>query len=125
MAKRVTTDTLAFIQDHVLNVTDLVRTKKLSQILDSYADTKSTEIYIVQNDKRRNAKAVIVDLEYFEELLRYKEAVDQVMDEEMIRVAAERKGEVADIPLEQVVGDDFNFDEIKAEMDKIELDDEE
>ncbi|ADG07441.1 hypothetical protein [Kyrpidia tusciae] len=125
MGKRVTTDTLAFIQDHVLNVTDLVRTKKLSQILDSYADTKSTEIFIVQNEKRRNAKAVIVDLEYFEELLRYKEAVEQVMDEEMVRVAAERKDDVADIPLEQVIGDDFSFDEIKAEMDKIELDDEE
>jgi len=125
MGKRVTTDTLEFVQAHVLNVTDLVRTKKLSQILDSYADTKNTEIYIVQNDKRRNAKAVIVDLEYFEELLRYKETVEQVMDEEMVRVAVERKDDVADIPLEQVIGDDFIFDEINAEMDKIELDDEE
>ncbi|CAB3394126.1 hypothetical protein [Kyrpidia spormannii] len=66
-----------------------------------------------------------MDPEYFEELLRYKEAVEQVMDEEMVRVVAERKDDVADIPLEQVIGDDFSFDEIKAEMDKIELDDEE
>lgn len=41
------------------------------------------------------------------------------------RQAPERKNNVAHIPLEQVIGDDFIFDEIMAEMDKLELDDEE
>ncbi|ATY85313.1 hypothetical protein CVV65_10585 [Kyrpidia spormannii] len=70
-------------------------------------------------------KEVIMDPEYFEELLRYKEVVEQVMDEEMVRLAAERKDDAADIPLDRVIGDNFGFDEIKAEMDRIGVDDEE
>ncbi|HHY67450.1 MAG TPA: hypothetical protein GX517_09695 [Alicyclobacillus sp.] len=66
-----------------------------------------------------------MDPEYFEELLRYKEVVEQVMDEEMVRLAAERKDDAADIPLDRVIGDKFGFDEIKAEMDRIGVDDEE
>ncbi|GGJ00283.1 hypothetical protein GCM10010885_06900 [Alicyclobacillus cellulosilyticus] len=53
--------------------------------------------------------------------LRYKEAIEQVIDEEMIRLAAERQDDVADIPLAQVIGEKFSFEEIQAEMEKSQL----
>lgn len=125
MTKRVTTDTLNFVQNHVLNVTDLVRTKKLSEILDQYADTKSTEVFIVQNDKKRNAKGVILDLEYFTELLHYKEAVEEAIDDYMIQVATERKGDLANLTLDEILAESsITKEELDAAMNEVELDDE-
>ena len=125
MTKNVTSDTLEFIQDNVLNVTELVRTKKLTQILDQFADVKSTDIYVVQNDKKRNARGVIVDFEYFQELLRYKEAVDAAIDEHMEQVALSRINNPVDVPLEEVLkSEDISFEEIRYRMNEIELDEE-
>ncbi|OFW74938.1 MAG: hypothetical protein A2201_02905 [Alicyclobacillus sp. RIFOXYA1_FULL_53_8] len=125
MTKRVTTDTLNFVQNHVLNVTDLVRTKKLSEILDQYADTKSTEVFIVQNDKKRNAKGVILDLEYFTELLHYKEAVEEAIDDYMIQVVTERKDDLANLTLDEILAESsITKEELDAAMNEVELDDE-
>ena len=125
MAKNVTSGTLEFIQDNVLNVTELVRTKKLTQILDQFADVKSMDVYVVQNDKKRNARGVIVDFEYFQELLSYKEAVDAAIDEQIEQVALSRINEPANTTLEDLLKDeDITFEEIKARMNEIELDEE-
>lgn len=48
---------------------------------------------------------MIADLEFFEELLSYKEAVDEAMDQMMYQVALERKDDPAEIPLAQVVSE--------------------
>lgn len=50
---------------------------------------------------------MIADLEFFEELLSYKEAVDDAIDQTMYQVALERKDEQADISL-ATVGDTVN-----------------
>lgn len=100
--KNVTTDILKFLSEQVLTVTQLKRTKKLSEILDSYGKEKSTDVYVVQNTKKPG-KAVIVDLNFFQELLAYKEAIDWSIDQVIEEVALERKDTTANIPLSQVV----------------------
>ena len=126
MPKRITSHTLEFVQNHVLNVTDLVRTKKLSQILDSYADTVSTDIYVIQNDKKRNARGVIVDFEYFQDLLRYREAVELAIDEQVERLALERRNEQASVSLEELLrNEDISIDDIRKEMLGLDVESEE
>ncbi len=103
-------DTIQFVKESMLTVSDLTRTKKLTEILNSYADRSSRAVYIVQNSKNRQARAAIADLDYFQELLRYKEAVDAATDEIMHEIILERMDDVADIELEKVIAD-FNLDE--------------
>ncbi len=103
-------DTLQFVKESVLSVSELTRSKKLAEILNSYAESYSRDIYIIQNSKNKQARAAIADLDYFQELLRYKEAVDAATDELMYEIALERKNSAADIKLDQVVKD-FNLDE--------------
>ena len=105
----INSDTIRFIQENVLNVADLARTTKLTEILDRYADRKSTEAYVIQNGRTRNAKGVLIDLEYFEELLLYKEAIEEAMDQIVYKVALDRKDASADISLEQAI-QELDFD---------------
>ena len=120
MTKHITSDTLQFVQEHVLNVTELVRTKKLSQILDSYADAVSADVYVIQNDKKRNARGVIVDFEYFQELLRYKEAIEDAADEQMERLAMQRLNEPASVSLDELLEDeDISLEDVRKEMDRL------
>ena len=108
-------DHLKFLKERVLNIQDITRSKKLTQILDSYAERVSDEVFVIQNDRKKDARAVIADLEYFEELLMYREAVEQAIDDGMDEVARERKDTIADIPLGQVVaGLDLDVDRIVA-----------
>ena len=96
-------DVLKFVKDHVLNISDLTRTSKLAEILELYADKTSDELFVVQNTRNKNGRAVIADLEFFEELLMYKEAVDTAIDQIMDQIALERKDDQADIPLADVI----------------------
>lgn len=99
-----TSQVLSFLQDQVLTVTDVTRTKKLTEILDIYAEEEpSEEIFVVQNTRNKNAQAVIADLDYFQELLEIREKVEEASDELMYQVALERKNEKADIDLAQVI----------------------
>ncbi len=121
--KRVTTDILSFLNDHVLTVTQLTRSKKLTEILDSYAKEKSTDVYVIQNTKKPG-KAVIADLEYFQELLAYKEAVDWALDQLVEEMALERKDTVADIPLARVIQDhNLDVDRIMKLVNEVEEED--
>ena len=96
-------DVLKFVKDNVLNISDLTRTSKLAEILERYANKTSDEVFVVQNTRNKNGRAVIADLEFFEELLSYKEAVDDAIDQIMYQVALERKDDQADIPLAKVI----------------------
>ncbi len=103
-------DTIQFVKESVLSVSDLTRTKKLTKILNSYAESHSRDIYIVQNSKNKQARAAIADLDYLQELLRYKEAVDAATDEIMYEIALERKNDSTELGLEQVI-ERFNLEE--------------
>ena len=98
-------DVLKFVKDNVLNISDLTRTSKLAEILELYADKMSDELFVVQNTRNKNGRAVIADLKFFEELLRYKEAVDDAIDQIMYQIALERKDEQAEISLAQVISE--------------------
>jgi hypothetical protein len=119
--KTIKSDMIKFLKDQVLTVTDLTRTSKLTDILDSYADKVSPEVFVVQNTKKKNSKAVISDLEYFQELLIYKELVDEAIDDVMYQMALERKGDVANISLAKIIDDhDLDIDEVLALSEVIE-----
>lgn len=101
----IRSDVLKFVKDNVLNISDLTRTSKLAEILELYADKTSDELFVVQNTRNKNGRAVIANLEFFEELLSYKEAVEDAIDQTMYQIALERKDEPADISLAQVIAE--------------------
>ncbi|OUM91104.1 MAG: hypothetical protein BAA00_16600 [Parageobacillus thermoglucosidasius] len=102
-----------FLRKNVMNVTDLVRGNKLSEILDYFSRGQSEEVFVVQNGKKKNAMAVIVDLEYFEQLLRIKEIIDESLDQVVLEEAYERANKPADLSLADVFEEDeINVDEI-------------
>lgn len=92
-------DTIQFVKESVLTISDLTRTKKLTEILNSYAESHNRDVYIVQNSKNKNARAAVVDLDYFQELLQYKEAVDAAVDE----IAQQRMNDPANISLDEII----------------------
>lgn len=121
--KKVTRSTLNFLKDNVLGVTDLTRTNKLSEILNSFAGTESQEVFIIQNYKNKDATGVLIDLEHMDRLLAIEEMYERMVDDYMYHVALERKDEVADIPFESVItGEDLDVDEILNLVDELELD---
>lgn len=125
MSKNISTDTIDFLKKNVLSVTELTRTNKLSEILNSYAVKESSEVYIVQNNKNKNAKAVIVNLEQYERLLKIDEIIEQAIDESVFNMALERKDDKADIPLTEAIDDeDFDLDYVMKNLDEFELDEE-
>ena len=101
----IRSDVLKFVKDNVLNISDLTRTSKLAEILELYADKTSDELFVVQNTRNKNGRAVIANLEFFDELLSYKEAVEDAIDQTMYQIALQRKDEPADISLAQVIAE--------------------
>ena len=105
----IRSDVLRFVKENILSVSDLTRTKRLGDILKSYSGEVTDTIYVIQNSHQKDGQAVIADLEYFRELLVYKEMVDQAIDHIMYAVALERKDDVTDIPLATVI-EQFGLD---------------
>lgn len=119
----ITSTTLNFVKENVLNITELTRTNKLSEILNKYAGEETSEVFIIQNNKNRNAVGVLVDLEHYQRLLRIEEAVEQSIDETMYQIAVERINEKADIPLTDVIGnEDFELNSLLKSLPDVELD---
>lgn len=121
--KRVESNTFSFIKENILTITDLTRTNKLSEILNQYAGKETSEVYVIQNVKNRDAVGVLVDMEHYQRLLRLQEIIEETTDAYMYQVALERKQDKAVIPLSEVVNnDDFDLNELKNSLEDIELD---
>jgi hypothetical protein len=121
--KRVNSSIFSFIKDNVLSITDITRSNKLSEILNQYAGKETSEVYVIQNNKNRDAVGVLVDLEHYERLLKLQEAIDQATDEYMYQIALSRKDDKATVSLLDVVEDaDFNLDELTSSLSDVELD---
>ncbi len=119
----ISSSTISFLKGNVLNITDITRSNKLSEILNMYAGKETNEVFVIQNNKNRNAAGVLLDLEYYERLLKIEETIDQAIDDYMHRVAISRKDEKACLSLDKVIdGDDFDMDELLAALPDIELD---
>jgi hypothetical protein len=88
--RQITSSMINFFKQNVLSVTDLTRSNKLSEILDSYANKKSEEIFLVQNARNRDALGAIIDVDLLQELLTLREAVSQAADRIVEQMAIER-----------------------------------
>lgn len=120
----VSSETLNFLKDNVLSVTDLTRKNKLTEILNQYAVKESSEVYVIQNHKKKDAHAVLVDLDYFQRLLKYEEIVEEALDEEVLKTAMERKDDKADLSLDDVISeDDFDYEILMNKLDKEDAED--
>lgn len=119
--------TLNFLRKNVLNVSDVARTKKLTEILNSFAGTKSEEIFVVQNSKSKDAQGALIDIDYLLELLRYKAMFDDTLEdtanEMLIQTVQERQGSVATKTLGEVA-EQFNisWEEITEAKGRVEID---
>ncbi len=123
--KIATSQTLNFLKDNVLTVTDLTRSNRLSEILNKYAGEETSEIYVIQNAKNRDATAVLVDLEHYVRLLKIQEVFEKTLDEHMYQIALQRKDEKAVLSLSEVIdANDFELDKLIDSITNLELDDE-
>jgi hypothetical protein len=114
----VSTETLNFLKDNVLSVTDLTRKNKLAEILNQYAVKESSDVYVIQNHKKKDAQAVLLDLDYFQKLLKYEEIVEEALDDDVLKTAMERKNDKADLSLDDVISeDDFDYETIMKKLE--------
>ncbi|NPV90863.1 MAG: hypothetical protein HPY50_08830 [Firmicutes bacterium] len=121
---KITTSAMRFLKKNVIGVTDLTRNKKLNQILDSYAEGSSSDVYIIQNHKKKNAMAVLTDFDFFEELLSYKEIVEEAIELQMYKTAVDRQRDIADIPLSVVLADEeISYTDILKRVSEVETED--
>ncbi|WAA12819.1 hypothetical protein [Fervidibacillus halotolerans] len=113
------TNTLDFLKKNVFNVTEISRTKKLSEILDRFSNGVSDEIFVIQNAKKKDALAVIIDLDYFKQLLQIKEVVESALDRIVMEDAQARKDKPANQTLSDVFDEeDINVDELMKLLKK-------
>ncbi|MFC4779318.1 hypothetical protein ACFO9Q_21195 [Paenibacillus sp. GCM10023252] len=122
----ITSSMIKFFQNNVLSVTDLTRSNKLSEILESFSNRKSEDIYLVQNTRNRSAMGAIIDVELLEELLAIRESIAGAVDEAVERSAADRvESFQAKYPISNVLFDmgieDIDVDEIKKLSDELEI----
>lgn len=120
-------NSLDFIKNNVFGVTELKRGTRFNEILDEY-ERGNTDFYIVQSAQQKS-KAVIVNLDHFQELLKAKELIekiyDDLCDEHIYQIALERSNEVADIPLNEALKDEdeLDFEEIMAMAERFNAED--
>lgn len=119
--QKLTLDALDFIRHNIYNVSDITRKNKLTEILKKFSQP-TDEVFIIENAKNKGAKGALIDLNFFEELLRYKESVDQAADQLIEKEAIKRieSGEAdKTIPLDKALSDDdIDWDLFNKEINK-------
>jgi hypothetical protein len=116
--KAVSSDTLSFLKNNVYNITDVTRHNKLTEMLELFSQEMTDEVFIIQNAKNKDAKGAFLDLDYFEDLLATKEALDNALDELVEETALQRKNSEATLSLHDVfTEDDIDFDQLMKEIE--------
>lgn len=116
--KAVNSNTLNFLKNNVYNITDVTRHNKLTEMLDCFSREVTDEVFIIQNAKNKDAKGVFLDLDYFEELLASKEALDGALDHLIEKTAIQRLDSEATLSLTDVFdNDDIDFDQLMKEIE--------
>lgn len=109
-----------FVKSNILNISQISRSTKITEILDGFAEDK-TEIFIIENSKKKNAKGALISLDYLQVLLEYGKIIEDIIDTHMYKIALERQDDTADIPLAQIIADNgLDIDEILVLADEIE-----
>ena len=116
-----------FLKHNVLNISEITRQNKLTEILNKFAGEKTEEVFIVQNSKNKEAQAAVVDVEYLMELIEYKNkfilAQDEEADEFVYKMAIEREGTSATKTLGEVAAMlDLSWENIMKAKDRMEID---
>lgn len=106
IGKSIDAHMLDFLSNNVFSVTDITRRNKLTEILDEFSKKHSDEVYIIQNAKKKNAQGAFLDLDFFKELLVYKEAIDDALDQVILEEALLRKNEKVTLSLSDVFEED-------------------
>jgi hypothetical protein len=121
--KNGTLSHLEFLKEHVFGITDITRKNKLSEILNQFSGKETSEIYVIQNAKNKDAAGVLADVEYFKNLLETQRIFEGLVDAYMEQVTMERQNDVADIEFTKALeGEEFSFDEILALAAEVEID---
>ncbi|QQK77694.1 hypothetical protein HUG15_20310 [Salicibibacter cibarius] len=123
--KPIDADTLDFARDHVLNITDITRKNKLSEIMERFsAQDENDDVYVIQNSKKKGTAVVLADVEHYKELLNYKEELDKLQDklvemEAIARLNSDPNGSVSLEDLAESLSDDgikIDFDSLNAKV---------
>lgn len=119
----ITAAMLDFVKNNVLSITELTRTNKLAEILDSFANKKNDTIYIVKNGRNKDSQGALVDVEMLMELLIYRDAVEEAIDRIVSRSALERLALFdPTISMAHVIHDsELNVDEIIRLSEEVEI----
>lgn len=125
-SRSITASMLEFIKNNVLSITDLTRSNKLSEILESYANKKSDEIFIVKNNRNRDAQGALIDVELLTELLALRESVFEATDKLIEKIALDRletfNPETSlSHALHQIDVEDIDVEEILRLSDELEI----
>lgn len=99
----------------------------MTEVLNSFAGTKSEEIFVVQNSKNKDAQGALIDVDYLLELLQYKvlfdETLEETANEMLIQTVQERQGAVATKTLGEVaVQFNISSDVITEAKGRVEID---
>ncbi|WP_151733790.1 hypothetical protein [Paenibacillus tengchongensis] len=124
--KQITSSMIEFYKHNVLSITEITRTNKLSEILDSYANKKSGDIYLVQNSRNKDALGAIIDVDLLQELLELRDtisnAADQLVEEMAIsRLHAFNPNVTLAQAIHQAGIEDIDVDEIIKLSDEVEI----
>ncbi|OLN22271.1 hypothetical protein BTO30_11020 [Domibacillus antri] len=65
---------------NTLYMNEVIGQKKLTEMLNRFSEGIMDEVFMIQNENNTNAKGVLINAGYFEELLAYQKAIDEVFD---------------------------------------------
>ncbi|RCW77328.1 hypothetical protein DFR57_101199 [Saliterribacillus persicus] len=71
----ITTKALHFLKENVFQAAEMKKSGKLNEILERFKDN-SENVFVMQHDKEKSLKAVLIDYTYFEKLLSCQELMD-------------------------------------------------
>ena len=124
--KNITTSMINFAKNNVLSITELTRKNKLSEILESFNDQKSEEIFLVKSGRQRDSMGAIINVEFLTELLQLREMYYEAMDKAVEATAIQRLETFEpNISLAHALDDigvaDINLQEIQDIADELEI----
>lgn len=122
-SRSISATMLEFVRDNVFSITELTRTNKLAEILDSFGNKKSNSIYIVKNGRNKDSQGALVDVEMLMELLVYRDAVEAAIDHIVDRAAIQRLSTFnPNISLAQIIlENELDVEEIMRLSEELEI----
>ncbi|MEK3717052.1 hypothetical protein NSS64_03405 [Paenibacillus sp. FSL H8-0122] len=124
--KNITTSMINFAKNNVLSITELTRKNKLSEILETFNDQKSEEIFLVKSGRQRDSMGAIINVEFLTELLQLRDKYYEAMDKAVEATALQRLETFEPNvslahALDEIGVTDINLQEIQDMADELEI----